>query len=157
MKTDRYLFRGKAMSTGWVYGNFIHSKRFEGCSNEYRIHEQETGLEHDVIPETVGQFTGLFDKNGTMIFEGDLLNVKEFRNKGMDLSSEERELFELDDLKGALHKEYNTDVNYESGYFVINTSQDDYYYDCFASVLDCNQKHSQPIFDALIIGNIHDK
>jgi len=69
-------FRAKALSGEWVYGNFIHSKRFKGCSNEFRIHEQETGIEHDVLPETVGQFTGMFDKDGNDIYEGMEVNER---------------------------------------------------------------------------------
>jgi len=62
-------FRAKAYSDDWVYGNLIHSKRFEGYSNEWRIHDCETGLESDVIPETVGQFTGLYSENADYIRE----------------------------------------------------------------------------------------
>ncbi|WP_159467980.1 YopX family protein [Dyadobacter sp. 3J3] len=68
------IFRAKSVHNGeWVYGNFIHSKRFAGCGNEFRIHNPETGLESDVIPETVGQFIGMEDIKTIAIYEGDIV------------------------------------------------------------------------------------
>lgn len=71
--TRPIIFRAKAVSSGqWVYGNLIHSKRFAGWSNEWRIHDQDTGLESDIDSETVGQFTGLMARNDRHVFEGDI-------------------------------------------------------------------------------------
>ena len=64
-------FRAKSMSGDWVYGNFIHSKRFNGCSNEFRIHNQETGLESDICIHTLCQLVTV--KNGIEFYEHDIL------------------------------------------------------------------------------------
>jgi hypothetical protein len=64
-------YRAKAMSGEWVYGNFIHSKRFEGCSNEFRIHNQETGLESDIEIDTLCQLVAF--RNGIEFYEHDIL------------------------------------------------------------------------------------
>jgi len=73
------LFRGKRVDNGeWVEGYLLHthpehySKSVSIATEEYSPVSYGSRMRHDVIPESVGQWSGKLDNKGNKIFEGDI-------------------------------------------------------------------------------------
>lgn len=135
------LFRGKRTDNGrWVEGYLIADTEFAGKPyyHTYIVnHKSPSGcfggdIFIEVLPETVSQYTGLTDKNGMKIFEGDIINF-------------------VDELY-IVQRECDTPGGYwaENGHILKRIGWTDYI--SFTDAID-NYENECQIF---IVGNIHD-
>lgn len=86
MDREKILFRGKSAENGeWFIGQLLHFKSHvsekelnvivEGCEWDDSNEWFNIGRRAKVVPETVGQYIGLNDRQDKPIFEGDIVEV----------------------------------------------------------------------------------
>lgn len=137
------LFRGRSFSDGsWVYGD-LEYERNKGLLGKVRIHTYKDDGSYDrqylVDPDTVGEFTGMKDRHGKRIFEGDIVRRRDSAYGYVDTG-----VVKYDCHLGAFILEYESygrtyQVTFEDGFSYNDgkcTIEGTYYYEVIGNIYD---------------------
>lgn len=130
-KGEKVRKDGSPVESNWVYGGVL-----KGNGDHSIIYQTEPDIEKKVVyTDTLGQFTGLTDKNGTKIFEGDIVEGVAYSGNFVGI------IVWIDEIGGfgVRYKKRQEATAWEN-----------------SSILKCASKGRTDEFTAEIIGNIYD-
>ena len=130
-KGEKVRMDGSPVESNWVYGGVL-----QGTGDHSIIYQTEPDIEKKVVyTDTLGQYTGLTDKNGTKIFEGDIVKGTAYSGKFVGI------IVWIDEIGGfgVRYRKRQEATAWEN-----------------SSILKCASKGRTDEFTAEIIGNIYD-
>ena len=143
------VFRGKRADNGkWIQGSlFSEGTRFEIVRSTCNT----VGIEGvEVIPETIGQYTGLKDNNGKRIFEGDIIRYADLYDYNCYLESiDNPEVYDNIDL-GNIWTIDEVVYGIKVGYPAFDLNKHDFETNGLSELSESGQYFYE------VIGNIHD-